>query len=284
MAIEGLPKLTELQVTKFEIVEGNIALVTLNRPEILNALNTQMHYDADACWEEINDNPNIRAGVITGAGRFFCAGRDVKEYVDFYGEAGAPKKIRALDDPTSPIYANGCNHYVFNKPMIAALNGPAVGGGLEMCITCDMVVMEENAYISDLHAKINAGGMNSMLWFLPPMIAREVTMTDRRLTAQECLRYGFANYVVPKDQVVPRAIELAKATTLMGPDSIRSLKAGSVRYQQESGNVATEERKAARKKTTREEMEKARSHADSDLIEGMKAFTEKRQASYNKPS
>jgi enoyl-CoA hydratase/carnithine racemase len=282
-----LPKLTELEAVKYEVIDGNIALVTLTRPETLNALNTKMHYDADACWEEINNNPNIRAGVITGTGRFFCSGRDIKEYMATYGSSApgeAPPELRALDDPSTPIYANGCNHYVFTKPMVAAMNGPAVGGGLEMVLTCAMVVMADDAYIADLHAKINAGGMNCLRYILPPMIANEVTMTDRRLTAEECLRYGLANYVLPKEQVLDKALDLARATTRMGPDAIRRLQEGSVAYQIMTGNVASNETREQRRRTGREEMLKQRSHADTDLIEGMAAFVQKRSAEYVKPS
>ena len=121
---------------------------------------------------------------------------------------------RLQDDPpcTKADVATQCNHYDIFKPVVAALSGAAVGGGLEVAIMADMVVMADDTYIADLHAKINVGGMDSMNTFLPPMIARELTMTDRRLTAEECYRWGFANYVVPKDQVLDKAIEVAEAS------------------------------------------------------------------------
>ena len=83
MALYGVD-LGSLEAAVFEL-RGGIAVVTLNRPEALNALNTAMHRDIAACWEEINHNEAIRAAVVTGSGRFFCAGRDIKEFVGTYG-------------------------------------------------------------------------------------------------------------------------------------------------------------------------------------------------------
>ena len=278
MALYGVD-LTAMEAGVFEI-RGEVAVVTLNRPESLNALNTAMHRDIAACWEEINRNERIRAAVVTGAGRFFCAGRDIKEFVGTYG-SGEARALRPVDDPGHEMFGATVNHWHIRKPLIGALNGPAVGGGLELAIMCDMVVMAEDAYIADLHAKINAGGMISLNAFLPPMVAREVTMTDRRLTAEECHRWGFANYVTPRAGVLEKALELAEATARMGPDSIGHLKRGSIALQLASGNIASPERHQERLRTLRER--RARTAGDRDLMEGMKAFVEKRGARYERP-
>ena len=152
----------------------------------------------------------------------------------------AAEVLRAIDDPDNEMFGRLANHWHVKKPLIGALQGSAVGGGLEVAIMCDVIVMADDAYIADLHAKINVGGMNSMNTFLPPMIARELTMTDKRINAQDCLDHGFANYVLPKDQILDKAIDLAKATALMGPDSIQRLKQGSVELQRASGNLRYE--------------------------------------------
>ena len=272
--------LKDIEAAQFEL-RDNIAVVTLNRPSALNSLNTAMHRDVDACWDEINTNDEIRAAVVTGAGRFFCAGRDIKEYLGTYGEADK-NVLRPIDDPEHELFGRLCNHYIVKKPLICALNGPAVGGGLEIVLMCDMVVMAEDAYIADLHAKVNVGGMNTLLWFLPPNIARELSMTERRLTAAECHQYGFANRVASKAAVLDNAIELAKGTAAMGPDSIRMLKEGSLRLQTECGLVTTDEMRENRRKDARERIQQR--HQDSDMLEGMKAFAERREATYAKPS
>ncbi len=230
MAIEGLPDISEITACRYEVVDGNIAVVTLNRPERLNTLNGDMHRDLITCWEHIADDPDIRAGVITGEGRYFCAGRDIKEYLDYYGENGKPKVLRMIDDPDSPMFGRMSHHYAFKKPMIAALNGPAVGGGLSLALCCDMFVMADDTYIADGHAKVNVNGGSWLMWFMPPMIARELAMTDRRLTAQECLHYGVANRIAPRAEVLETALTLARATTRMGPDAIRYLREASTKY------------------------------------------------------
>ncbi len=107
-------------------------------------------------------------------------------------------------------------------------------------------------------------------------------MTDRRLTAEECFRHGFANKVVKRDDVLQTAVELAKATTLMGPDSIRTLREGSIRLQKECGLVFEDSVIEERRKSAREHIAQQRS--DTDLMEGMQAFAEKRTAEYAKPS
>lgn len=283
MSIPGLPSLSEITACKFELIDGNIAVVTLNRPERLNTLSGDMHRDLIVCWEEINNNPNIRAGVVTGEGRFFCAGRDIKEYIDYYGADGKPSRLRAIDDPDSPIFGMHAHHYIFKKPMVAALNGPAAGGGLSLALTCDMLVMAEDAYVKDAHAKVNVIGGSWLLWFLPPMIARELAMTDRRLTAEECHFYGLANYVVPRADVLRKAIELARATTQMGPDAIHALREASTQYLILANKVHPGRREELQKRG-RSHMESLRSHDDPDVAEGMRAFLNKRAASYQKPS
>jgi enoyl-CoA hydratase/carnithine racemase len=187
----------------------------------------------------------------------------------------------SIDDPDNELYGQLINHAYVRKPLIIGLNGPVVGGGLELAIMGDMVVMADDAYAADLHAKVNVYGMDSLNTFLPPMIAREVAMTDRRLTAEECLRWGLVNYVVPKDEVLDRSIELAEATARMGPDSIQRLKQGSIELQLRSGNLwppdFMEQRRAQIHAETSD------TAADHDKMEGMRAFVEKRESEYERP-
>ena len=283
MTIPGLPTLSDITACSFELVEENVAVVTLTRPERLNTLSGDMHRDLIVCWEEINNNPIIRAGVVTGEGRFFCAGRDIKEYMDYYGSDGTPARLRAIDDPDSPIFGMHAHHYEFKKPMVAALNGPAVGGGLSLSLTCDMLVMADDTYVADGHAKVNVVGGSWLLGFLPPMIARELAMTDRRLTAAECHFYGLANYVVPRREVRRKAVELARSTTRMGPDAIRALREASTKYLVSVGKVMPNRREELLRRG-REHMETLRAHADPDVAEGMKSFLSKRSPEYQKPS
>lgn len=260
---------------------GPIAVVTLNRPGQANTLNTQMHKDVVPFWDMINDTPEIRVGIVTGTGeRAFCAGRDVKEYLEFY--AGDEKKIRPIDDPNHPMFGKLCNHYIINKPMIAAINGYAVGGGLEIVLMTDFRVMVEDTYIADLHAKVNVGGMNSLNSELPWPIANYLTMANGRLSAAECAHFGFVNKVVPRPKLMEAAFELADMILTSGPDSIRHLKEGSIKRQISSGNIAPPEVREQRRAAALARIE--RQQQDKDLLEGMKAFAEKRTTAYNKPS
>jgi crotonobetainyl-CoA hydratase len=271
--------LTQMDTAIYER-RGSVAIVTLNRPEALNSLNTAVHRDVGACYEEINTNDEIRAAVVTGAGRFFCAGRDIKEFVGQYGD-GDTQALRPIDDPDNELFGQLINHAYLYKPLIVGLNGPVVGGGLELAIMADMVVMAEDAYAADLHAKVNVYGMDALNTFLPPMIAREVAMTERRLTAAECLRWGLANYVVPKDEVLVKSVELAEATARMGPDSIQRLKQGSIDLQLRSGNLWPPEFTEQRR--SKIQAETAETAVDHDLMEGMRAFVEKRESEYERP-
>lgn len=280
MALYGVD-LDNMEAATFER-HGAVALVTFNRPEGANSLNTQIHRDIGACWDEINTNDEILAAVVTANGRFFCAGRDIKEFVGTYNDGTAV--LRAIDDPDHDMFGRLANHWHVTKPLVGALNGPAVGGGLEVVIMCDMIVMDEDAYIADLHAKINVGGMTSLTTWLPPMIANELTMTERRLTAQEAVQYGLANYAVPRDQLVEKALELATATTKMGPDSIRRLKQGSIDTQLKSGNIAPPEAREERRAMARANALQARQSGSHDGMEGMRAFAEKRQSEYDRKS
>ncbi|GIW05703.1 MAG: enoyl-CoA hydratase [Dehalococcoidia bacterium] len=261
---------------------GPIAIVTLNRPEAKNSLNTGMHRDVVWAWDEINSTPEIRVAIVTGAGdRAFCAGRDIKEFIEYYGEGGA-EKIRPIDDPNHPMFGKLCNHYIVRKPLIAAINGYAVGGGLEIVQMCDLRVMADDTYIADLHAKVNVFGMNCLAYELPWPIANYLTMANGRLTAQECLHFGYVNRVVPRSELMKAALELAEMVMTSGPDSLRHLKEGSIRRQIESGNLFTEEYLEKRRQEALERVKNtAKSH---DLMEGMRAFVEKRSATYERPS
>lgn len=263
-------------------VRGPIAIVTLNRPEAKNSLNTAIHVDVVPMWEEINNDPEIRVAIVTGAGdRAFCAGRDVKEFVNTYGSDGE-EKIRRIDDPNDEMFSRLANHYIVKKPLIAAINGYAVGGGLEIVAMSDFRVMADDTYIADLHAKVNVYGMNCLAYELPWPVANYLTMANGRLSAAECLHYGFVNRVVPRAQLMDAAIELAEMVLTSAPDSLRHLKEGSIKRQLESGNLFTDEFRENRRQ---EALNRVKSTKEThDLMEGMKAFVEKRTATYERPS
>jgi enoyl-CoA hydratase/carnithine racemase len=190
--------------------KGHIAYVTINRPEVRNALHTYAYADLRACWRDISIDPNIYCAIVTGKGEAFSAGRDVK----FLAQYQAEGKRTPHEDPTSPMYQWGGGGQPTDvelyKPLIAALNGYAVGVGLSIFLQCQIRVMAEDAWISDLHTLVGRLGSPHRLYeALPPAVAAYLTLCNGRLSAKECLQWGIVNKVVPKDKLLSAAEELA---------------------------------------------------------------------------
>ncbi|MFC1984861.1 enoyl-CoA hydratase [Chloroflexota bacterium] len=181
--------------------KDRIAKITLNRPDVLNAINSVMRDELIQAMGEIAKNDDIGVLILTGAGRAFCAGRDLKEALRFEqatsNTVGAMEKIRDLSIPT-----------------ICAVNGYAVTGGLELVISFDIIVASENAMFADTHARaglVPGGGMSQLLpRLVGPNRAKELSFTGKYIPAQEALRIGLVNRVVPADQLLPVAEEMAK--------------------------------------------------------------------------
>lgn len=265
------------EAATFEI-RGPIAIVTLNRPESANSLNTQMHRDVVPMWDEINTNDDIKVGIVTGAGdRAFCAGRDLREFVSTYG-SGDKQAVRAVDDPNDPIFGKLCNHYVIHKPLICALNGFAVGGGLQMSLMADMRIMVEGTYVAAMQGKANVSGGAELAHYFPWGVANYLLMANGRVSSEECLRYGFVVRVVPRDRLLDTAIELANQIMQSGPDALRYFKQASLERQIASGGLTTEKEMEERRARARDRQNSLKDN--KNLVEGMKAFVEGRKATY----
>lgn len=191
--------------------KGNIAYVTINRPEVRNALHTYAYNDLRACWHDIQRDPNIYCAIVTGTGQAFCAGRDVK----FLAKHQADGKRTPHEDPNDPNYRWGGGGHPYDtdveKPLIAAINGFAVGVGLTIALQCQLRVMAEDAWLGDQHTAVGRLGVPHEIYnYLPRAVAAYLTLCNGRLTADECLRMGIANRVVPREKVVEAAEELAE--------------------------------------------------------------------------
>ena len=180
--------------------KGRIAKITLNRPEVLNAMNSVMSDELDQAVDGISKDNDIDVMILTGAGRGFCAGRDLKEVLSFdqgpKARVGLMERIRNLPFPT-----------------LCAVNGPAVTGGLELVIACDLIIASEKAVFADTHARaglVPGGGMSQIL---PRLVgvnrAKEISFTGRYLPAQEAYQIGLVNKVVPHDQLMSAAESMA---------------------------------------------------------------------------
>lgn len=201
----------------------HIAYLTINRPEARNAMNTQTHLDMRACWMDVKLDPNIWVAVLTGNGPAFCAGRDVKEL----SRSQAEGKRVARNDPSSPLYGiRGFPESVdLAKPIIAALNGFAVGGGLHLVMQCDLRVMAEDAWLGDQHTNIGQLGTPLVMYrAMPRVLAAYLTLCNGRLSARDCLQFGIVNRVVPRDQLMATATELAEMVCRSSPVAVQAAK------------------------------------------------------------
>ncbi|MCC6535774.1 MAG: enoyl-CoA hydratase/isomerase family protein [Burkholderiales bacterium] len=190
--------------------KGHVAYVTINRPERRNALHSYAYAELRSCWRDIGMDPDIYVGIVTGAGHAFCSGRDVK----FLAEHQAQNKPTPHEDPTNPLYHWGGggqpSDVNLEKPLIAAINGYAVAVGLSLALQCPLRVMADDAWIGDTHTKVGRlGSAHNLYEMLPRTAAAYLTLCNGRLSAQECLQLGIVNKVVPKDQLIPAAEQLA---------------------------------------------------------------------------
>jgi enoyl-CoA hydratase/carnithine racemase len=203
--------------------KGHVAYVTINRPEVRNALHSFAYAELRACWRDIGLDPDIYCGIVTGTGEAFCSGRDVK----FLAEYQAKGQPTPHEDPNNPMYFWGGGGQPsdanLEKPLIAALNGYANAVGLSLALQCQLRVMSEDTWIGDTHTRVGRlGSPHNLYAALPRTAAAYLTLCNGRLTAQECLRLGIVNKVVPKGQVMAAAEELAGMICQNSPLAIQA--------------------------------------------------------------
>lgn len=204
--------------------KGHVAYVTINRPEVMNALHTYAYQDLRACWRDMQIDPNIYCGILTGSGdKAFCAGRDVK----FLAEHQAKGVRTPHEDPTNPAYFWGGGGQPsdanLEKPLIAAINGLAVGVGLTMALQCQLRVMADTAWIGDTHTKVGRlGSAHNLYHVLPRTTAAYLTLCNGRLNAQECLQQAIVNRVVPQKDLIATAEKLAEMICDSSPLAVQA--------------------------------------------------------------
>jgi enoyl-CoA hydratase len=252
---------TEETVVRFERLPGHVALVTLNRPEARNAINPATARALDAIVANTESDADIRAVVLTGAGRgVFCAGADLKEVA-----AG-----RGLDLFTA---RGGFAGFVFSersKPWIAAVNGKALAGGCELALACELVVASDDAAFGLPEVSRGliaaAGGLYRLPMALPRNLALELIMTAEPLEARRAFGHGLVNRLVPAEQVVDEALALARRIAGNAPLAVRE----SLRIARQAGQQPESELRAL------SQAARDRIAASEDYREGPRAFIEKR--------
>ena len=195
---------------------GKVLVITLNRPDAMNAVNQELAKALAAAVDELDSNPSVSVGVLTGNGRGFCAGMDLKAFV-------------GGSFPTVPGRGfGGITEQVPKKPMIAAVEGFALAGGLELALACDLIVSSEGAKFGIPEAGVGlfagAGGLLRLPRVVPYAVAMKMALTAKPITAEEALDHGFVVEVTPKGGALDAAIELAEQVAANAPLALMASK------------------------------------------------------------
>ena len=196
----------QYETLEYEI-RGAIGLVTLNRPDRLNAINEQMLDDLDAVLDAVDVDDAVRVVILQGAGRAFCAGFDLKDEAEA-GDQGVVDFMPTMQRDLTSIM----RLWYFRKPTIAAVHGYAIAGGCELALACDLTVASEGFKLGEPDLRFGAGIVALLLpWLTGPKQAKEMYFVgDDRIPAQRCLEMGLINRVVPEGEHLDAAIEMAQ--------------------------------------------------------------------------
>jgi 2-(1,2-epoxy-1,2-dihydrophenyl)acetyl-CoA isomerase len=245
--------------------DGGVLTITLNRPDVLNALNAATHRALAAALKDARD-PEVRAVVLTGAGRGFCVGQDLKEFEGGAGDIGS--RLRGQYHP------NVLAIRALEKPVIAAVNGPAAGAGLSFALACDLRLAADSASFVPAFVNVglvpDSGGTSFAVRLLGQSRAFEWLTSGRKLSAAEAHAWGLVSEVVEADALPARAAELAATLAAMPTKAIgmtkRLLDGSPLRTLEEQLELEAQLQTAATK--------------SEDFAEGVSAFLEKRSPEF----
>ena len=244
--------------------ENNVATVQINRPDVLNALNMALMIELVDALEALDRDKDVGCIVITGNERAFAAGADINEMID----------VNAMEMLYRDQFARWDRMRKIKKPMIAAVSGFALGGGCELAMICDMIVASETAKFGQPEINIGvmpgAGGTQRLTRAVGKAIAMEMVLTGRMISADEALRFGLINKIVPVEFYLREAINLAREVASKPPVAIRLIKDAILK----SFDTTIE---------SGLEFERKNFYllfASDDQKEGMKSFVEKRKAAW----
>ncbi len=258
---------TKTDVLQIQVADG-LATVTLNRPEALNALNMELKEGLAAWLDEVRYDDSVRAVLITGAGRAFCAGGDLSEM----DPRRTPHEVRMRQDrllrevflPLAQL----------PKPVVAAVNGHAHGGGLSLALACDIVIADENAAMSLSYVHRGLVPDCGILYFLPRLVGtartKELLLTGRRFDAREALEMGLIAQTVPGENLMSTATETARALANGASVALSMTKTLVDRSWQLTIEQVAE----------LEAFSQSVCRSSSDHLEGLTAFEEKRPPSF----
>lgn len=245
--------------------DGHVTIVTLNRPEVMNALHYPAHLELEKVWDDFAADPEQWVGIVTGAGeRGFSAGNDLK----FQAAGGKRGFVRSG-------FAGLSSRFDLDKPVIAAVNGVAMGGGFEVALACDIIIAAENARFALPEPRVGLAALAGGVHRLPRTIglkrAMGMMLTGRHVPAKEGYELGFVTAVVPEGQALAEAKKWAGLILECSPMSIRATKQAAMRGLT-MANVADAY------KVDYDAVIAMRN--SEDFIEGPKAFSEKRKPNW----
>lgn len=202
--------------------DGPVRIVTLNRPEALNAVSSQMQQSLISVWGQLSADREARAVVLTGAGKAFSSGGDLDNFLlqqtDVERRRASLRNARRLADEIIG----------FHLPVVAAVNGPAVGLGATLAVLSDIVVMSEKSYLADTHVLVGlvAGDGGAAFWPLLTGLlrAKEMLLLGSRVYPEEAKSLGLANRIVPADDLMTEAMELAHKLASLPPQAVQDTK------------------------------------------------------------
>ncbi len=253
---------------EFILVESkyqpHIAIIRLNRPKELNALNLQLMLELKAALANLDDDDNVRCIIITGNQQAFAAGADIKQM----------ESKTAIDLLKIDQFETWDQIRKTKKPIIAAVSGFALGGGCELAMTCDMIVASETAKFGQPEIKIGimpgAGGTQRLTKAVGKALAMEMVLTGKFISAEEAMKAGLVNRVVAEELYLDEAVKLAKEVTQMSPISVRLAKESILK----AFDSGLQEGLYFERKNF------YMCFASEDQKEGMKAFVEKRKPKF----
>jgi len=244
--------------------KGRIAYVTIDRPDRLNALHPPASTEVLEAFSAFRDDSSVWVAILTGAGeRAFCAGKDLKHAA----EHGRQQRHTLDTVPFGGITAS----FTCWKPIIAAVNGYTLGGGLELALACDIIIAAEHAEFGLPEARVGlvaaSGGVHRLPRHIPLKLAMGMMLTGRRITAQEAYRIGLANEVVPLAELMPTAERWANEILEVAPLSARASKQMAMSGLDWPLDIAM----------SRNYSEYQKAMVSDDFVEGPRAFAEKRK-------
>ncbi|MBK6864405.1 MAG: enoyl-CoA hydratase/isomerase family protein [Ideonella sp.] len=248
--------------------QSGVACVTLDRPEAMNAMTKEMDAQLRAIWPEVNARSDVHAVILTGAGpKAFCSGADIGTLLPYLQE-------RARHEDDSGDFAGMSREPPTNKPIIAAINGICVAGGLELALACDLRIAEEHSVFALPEVRwgviAGGGGITRLSRLIPDAVAMDMLLTAQSIDATRALQVGLVSEVVGTGKAFERAMAKAESIGRMGPLAVRLTKEVARRGRDMGLYAALEfERVAFR-----------RAMLSEDVNEGVAAFVERRTPRY----